>query len=113
MKPSVASRQLSEEAHRENSYLYERQAQVCKAFANPTRLHILDLLGRKPRGVSELQATLRVSKANLSQHLAILRNVGTVVTRRTGKHVRCALAFPEITQACDLMRQVLRRLRYR
>jgi len=113
MKLSVVTHQLSEEAHRANSSLYERQAQICKAFANPTRLHILDLLGRKSRGVSELQATLGVSKANLSQHLAILRNVGTVVTRRKGKQVYCALAIPEIKQACGLMRQVLRRLRYR
>ncbi|MGA9056851.1 MAG: metalloregulator ArsR/SmtB family transcription factor [Terriglobia bacterium] len=96
-----------------NGYLYERQAQVCKAFANPTRLHILDLLGRKARSVSELQGTLGVSKANLSQHLGILRNVGTVVTCRKGKQVYCALAFPEIKQACGLMRQVLRRLRSR
>jgi len=96
-----------------NGYLYERQAQVCKAFANPTRLHILDLLGRSGKSVSELQGALRVSKANLSQHLGILRNVGTVVTRRKGKQVYCALAFPEIKQACGLMREVLRRLRSR
>ena len=96
-----------------NGYLYERQAQVCKAFANPTRLHILDLLGRRGRSVSELQSALGISKANLSQHLGILRNVGTVVTRRQGKQVNCALAFPEIKQACGLMREVLRRLRSR
>jgi ArsR family transcriptional regulator len=113
MKSSVLSRQLSVEASRENGYLYERQAQICKAFANPTRLHILDLLGRKARGVSELQAALGVSKANLSQHLGILRNLGTIVTRRNGKQVYCALAFPAIKQACGLMRQVLRRLRSR
>jgi len=113
MKSSVVSRQLSVGAGRDNGYLYERQAQICKVFANPTRLHVLDLLGRKARGVSELQAALGVSKANLSQHLAILRNVGTVVTRRNGKQVYCALAFPEIKQACGLMRQVLRRLRSR
>ena len=108
-----SGRQLSVQATREDGYFYERQAQICKAFANPTRLRILDLLGRKARGVSELQATLGVSKANLSQHLAILRNVGTVLTRRNGKQVYCALAFPEIKQACELMRQVLRRLRSR
>ena len=113
MKPSVVGRQLSVGAAREDAYFYERQAQICKAFVNPTRLRILDMLGRKPRGVLELVAALSVSKANLSQHLAILRNVGTVVTRRTGKQVYCTLAFPEIKQACGLMRQVLRRLRYR
>jgi DNA-binding transcriptional ArsR family regulator len=95
------------------AYIYERQAQVCKAFANPTRIHILELLGRKERSVSELQGALGVSKANLSQHMAILRSAGTVVTRRKGKHVYCALAYPEVKQACLLIREVLRRSRSR
>lgn len=94
-------------------YLYERQAQVCKAFANASRIHILDLLARKERSLSELQIALGVSKANLSQHMSILRSVGAVVTRRKGKQVYCALAFPEIKQTCMLIREVLRRLRSR
>ncbi len=65
--------------------IYERQAQVCKAFANATRIHILDLLGKKERGVSEFQQILGLSKANLSQHLSILRTTGAVVTYRQGK----------------------------
>ena len=93
--------------------LFERQAQVCKAFANPTRLHILELLGRRERSAAELLEALGVSKANLSQHVSILRSNGAVVTRRKGKQLYCALAFPEIRQACLLMREVLRRLRSR
>ena len=93
--------------------IYERQAQVCKAFANPTRIHILDLLGKKERSVSELQQALGVSKANLSQHLGILRTTGAVITRREGKQVFCVLAFPEVKQACSLMRVVLQRVRSR
>ena len=37
---------------------YERQAAICKAFANPTRLQLIDLLGRKERWASELQEGL-------------------------------------------------------
>jgi DNA-binding transcriptional ArsR family regulator len=96
-----------------NGYLYERQAQVCKAFANASRIHILDLLAKRERSLSELQSALGVSKANLSQHMGILRNLGAVVTRRQGKQVYCALAFPEIKQTCLLFRAVLRRLRSR
>ncbi len=105
-----------DENHRDGAnrfYLYERQAQVCKAFGNATRIHILDLLGNRERSASDLQGTLRISKANLSQHLRILRTVGAVVTRRQGKYVYCALAFPEIKQTCGLIREVLRRLRSR
>jgi len=93
--------------------IYERQAQICRAFANATRIHILDLLGKRERGVSELQQILGLSKANLSQHLSILRATGTVVTYRKGKQVFCVLAFDEVKQACSLMREVLRRVRSR
>lgn len=93
--------------------IYERQAQVCKAFANATRIHILDLLGKKERSVSELQQILGLSKANLSQHLSILRTTGAVVTYHKGKQVFCVLAFAEVKQACSLMREVLRRIRSR
>jgi DNA-binding transcriptional ArsR family regulator len=96
-----------------NGYRYEKQAEVCKAFANPTRIHILDLLAKRERSVSELQSALGVSKANLSQHIGILRSSGTVFTRRSGKQVYCALAFPEVRQACLCMREVLRRIRSR
>lgn len=88
--------------------VFEKQANICKAFANPIRLHLLDLLGRRDFAVSELQQELGITKANLSQHLAILKSSGVVVTRRNGKQVVCALAVAEIKQACQLIRNVLR-----
>ncbi|MBI1895994.1 MAG: helix-turn-helix transcriptional regulator [Acidobacteria bacterium] len=87
--------------------IFERQANICKAFAHATRLRLLDLLGQRERGVSELQAELGVSKTNLSQHLAILRAAGVLSTRRDGKQVYCSLAIPEVKQACQLIRKVL------
>jgi DNA-binding transcriptional ArsR family regulator len=88
--------------------IFERQATICKAFAHPTRLHLLDLLGKGERGVGELQGALGISKANMSQHLAILKSAGVVVSRRNGKQVYAALAIPEVKQACQLIHRVLR-----
>ncbi len=88
--------------------VFERQANICKAFANPTRLHLLDLLGKGDQPASALQAYLQISKANLSQHLTILRAAGVITTHRNGKHVVCSLALPEIKLACQLIRNVLR-----
>ena len=45
---------------------------------------------------------------NLSQHLAILKAAGVVTTRREGKQIYCSLAIPEVKQACQLIRNVLR-----
>jgi DNA-binding transcriptional ArsR family regulator len=89
--------------------LYERQATLCKAFANPTRIHLLDLLGRGEVGASDLQGRLGISKANLSQHLSILRAAGVVSTRREGKRLWCVLASRDIKQACNHMRSILKK----
>lgn len=88
--------------------IYELQVRICKAFANPARLHILDLLANRERAVSDLQQQLGITKANLSQHLAILKSAGVVATRRNGKQIYCSLAIPEVKQACQLIRGVLR-----
>lgn len=91
-----------------NQSIYDRQAVVCKAFANPTRLHLLDLLGRGEVGAGALQEKLGISKANLSQHLSILRAAGVVSTRREGKRLLAELSSPQIKEACYQMRNVLK-----
>ena len=88
--------------------IYERQVAICKAFANPIRLRILDMLSNGGRNGADIQEALGISKANLSQHLAVLRSAGVVVTHRDGKQVHCSLAIPEVKQACTLIRNVLR-----
>ena len=101
MAPDKSRRKIDEE-------IFERQARICKAFAHHGRLQILDLLGEGERGISELQEALGISKTRMSQHLAILRSVGVIETRRNGKQIYCSLAMPEIKQACQLIRKVLR-----
>ena len=88
--------------------VFERQARICKAFANSTRLRMLDLLGKRDWGAAELQKELGISRANLSQHVAVLRGVGIVRARRDGKAVYFSLAMPEVKTACVLIRNVLR-----
>jgi ArsR family transcriptional regulator, virulence genes transcriptional regulator len=91
-----------------NREIFERQAVICKAFANPIRLEMLDLLGKGERIVGDLQKELGISKANMSQHIAVLKGAGVVTTRRDGKQFYCSLTIPEVTQACQLIHNVLR-----
>ena len=97
------SRQLALE-----NEILERQVLICKAFANSTRLRMLDLLGRHDWSAADLQKTLGVSKANLSQHVAVLKSAGVIVRRREGKEVFFSLAIPEVKRACQLIQHVLR-----
>ena len=85
---------------------YERQAIIFKALANPTRLHLVELLGKKERWASDLQEGLGISKANLSQHLAILKSAGVVATQREGKQLYCGIALPEVKIATITLRNM-------
>lgn len=88
--------------------VYERQATICQAFANATRIHLLEIISSGECAAADLQVELGVTKANLSQHLKILRTAGVVATRRDGKQIYCSLAIPEVKQACQLIRKVLK-----
>ena len=88
--------------------VYVLQSRICKAFANPLRLELLDLLAERDWFASELQERLGISNPNLSQHLAVLRTAGVVRTRREGKQLLCSLAMPQVKSACKLIRDVLR-----
>src|ERR1700758_5408749 len=103
----LTMKKRSKQAELENEIL-ERQVLICKAFANSTRLHILDLLGKRDWSAAEIQKELGISKANLSQHAMVLRSAGVVVRRREGKQVYFSLAMPEVKKACQLIQQVLR-----
>ena len=87
---------------------YRRQAEICKALANPLRLHLVELLSRKERWCTELQVELGISKANLSQHLALLKSAGLVTASRVGKQLYCSLSRPEVTQASKLLRHIMK-----
>ncbi|MBZ5569614.1 MAG: metalloregulator ArsR/SmtB family transcription factor [Acidobacteriia bacterium] len=88
--------------------IYVLQSRICKAFANPIRLQLLDLLAERDWFASELQQRLHISNPNLSQHLAVLRTAGVVATRRQGKQMLCSLAMPQVKSACRIIRDVLR-----
>jgi ArsR family transcriptional regulator len=96
------------DARSDDDHIYEMQASICKAFAHPSRLRMLDFLGRREYTVSELQQKLNITIPNASQHLAILKNVGVVKTRREGKQIFYSLAIPEVKAACSLIKDVLR-----
>jgi len=56
-----------------------------KTLADPTRLRLLNLLACGETCVCELTDTLRVVQPKVSRHLAHLKRVGLVESRRDGK----------------------------
>ena len=67
-------------------------AKLLKALANERRLQVLCLLADGERSVGEVNELLDLSQSALSQHLAVLRQEGLVVTRREAQTIRYSLA---------------------
>ena len=90
------------------SDLLVRHAEICKTLSNPRRLEIISALGHnKELNATQILELVDISKANLSQHMAVLVQKGVVKSRREGVNVFYQLADVRITQACDIMRDVL------
>jgi len=85
---------------------YKLHARVCSIMANPKRLEMIELLSEGEKSVEALTQAMNIPKANVSQHLAMLRHHNIVVTRKEGLRVFYKIANPKVTQACRLMREV-------
>jgi len=87
--------------------IFEMQAEICKTLTNPKRIEILNALRTDERTVTELVNALGASKANVSQHLAVMRHKGILTTRREGVNIFYRVANPKVIEACALMKEVL------
>ena len=83
-----------------------RFAAVGRALADPKRLCVLEALAAGERSVSELSRDVGCQVPNMSQHLAVLRNAGLVVTRRDGNTVFYRLADRKVLEAYSLLRSI-------
>lgn len=87
--------------------VYQLHSELCKALSHPKRLEILNLLRDGEKSAGELVSLTDSSKANLSQHLAVLRQRRIVSTRRDGVNIFYRMANPKMIKACDIIREVL------
>ncbi len=70
----------------------DKPDQLFKAFADETRLRILNLLAQGEQCVCEIQMVLRVPQPKISRHLAYLRRMGLIQERKEGKWVIYSLS---------------------
>jgi DNA-binding transcriptional ArsR family regulator len=84
------------------------EANLCSAFADPTRILILYTLNERSRNVTELTNELGTTQSTTSRHLKILRERGLVRTTRQGTTIIYELADVRLIAALDILRDVLR-----
>lgn len=86
--------------------LYALHASFCQALSDPKRLLIVSALRDGERSVGELCQLIGARQSNVSQHLALMRHLGLVETRRAEGNILYRLADPRIAEAVELLRSV-------
>ena len=84
----------------------ELAARALKSIAHPLRLKILCVLGEQEACVQEIVDAVGTSQSNISQHLAILREKGVLVTRKDANRVFYRVGDQRTLQLVGMMREV-------
>jgi ArsR family transcriptional regulator len=74
---------------------YEARARIAKALAHPSRLMMLDLLGKTELSVTEVTKSVGADQSTVSKHLAILKDAGLIAARKEG-----TTSFYRVTCGC-------------
>lgn len=85
---------------------YERDSKIFKAFCDPNRLKILDILKSREHCACKLLEILDVSQSTLSHHMKILTDSKIVNVRKDGKWSHYSLSREGIQFAIDYLDQM-------
>ncbi|WP_374327054.1 ArsR/SmtB family transcription factor [Azonexus sp.] len=84
----------------------ETAAKALKAIAHPLRLKILCVVGDQEACVQDIVDAVGTSQSNISQHLAILREKGVLLTRKDANRVFYRVGDQRTLQLVGMMREV-------
>lgn len=88
------------------SELRKFKAEIFKALAHASRIHLLDSLRDGEHTVNELCELLNLEGPNVSQQLAILRNKNIVSTRKKGNSVFYSVKDKTIFKLLDVSKKI-------
>lgn len=88
---------------------HEAKASLFRALGHPVRVRMLELLREGERTVGALQAELELDSGGTSQHLAALRRVGVVESRREGTNVYYRVDDPAVFDLLKAGRAIVER----
>jgi DNA-binding transcriptional ArsR family regulator len=85
----------------------ELLAKYFRAYADPTRLQILELVAQGERSVGELASLTGQPQPKISNHLGCLRWCGFVTRRREHRRIYYAIADARVVELLELARGLL------
>ncbi|HEX4931513.1 MAG TPA: metalloregulator ArsR/SmtB family transcription factor [Gaiellaceae bacterium] len=85
------------------------KANLFRVLGHPARVRILELLRDGERSVGALQAELELDSGGTSQHLAALRRIGLVESRREGTSVYYRVGDERVFGLLEAARAIIAR----
>jgi len=76
---------------------------IYSAFGNQIRTKLILCLAKKPKNVTELIGTCRLSQSAVSQHLSKLKKSGIVETKKEGQEVWYSLKYRKAADISSLL----------
>jgi DNA-binding transcriptional ArsR family regulator len=89
--------------------VHEVKANLFRVLGHPARVRILELLRDGERSVGTLQGELGLDSGGTSQHLAALRRIGLVESRREGTSVYYRIADERVFDLLEAGRAIITR----
>lgn len=89
--------------------VHEVKAALFRVLGHPARVRILELLRDGELAVGRLQAALELDSGGTSQHLAAMRRVGVVQSRRDGTSVLYRVDDSRVFDLLDAGRDIVMR----
>jgi DNA-binding transcriptional ArsR family regulator len=89
--------------------LYVTKASLFRTLGHPVRVRILELLRDGEHAVGALQEALDLDSSGTSQHLAALRRIGVVESRREGTSVFYRAVDLRVFALLDIGRELIAR----
>ena len=89
--------------------VHEVKANLFRVLGHPARVRILELLRDGERSVGALQKELALDSGGTSQHLAALRRIGLVESRREGTSVYYRVADERVFDLLEAGRGIITR----
>ena len=84
----------------------DQASRSLKAISHPLRLKILCTLGDREVSVQDLVDAVGTSQSNISQHLAIMRDKGILMTRKEANRVFYRVGDVRTLRLISMMREV-------
>ena len=86
--------------------VHEKNARVFKAFCDPNRLKILDMLRNGEQCAYALLEVLKIGQPTLSHHMKILTDAGIVRAWKEGKWMHYTLDMKGIKDVRDVLQAI-------